>query len=323
MSDELDRLRREMHAVLQRPGVRPDDSLKITRRMFVHKSLLFGAATVGPDLRLVAAAQHPRRRPCGRGALQVRLDLGHPSLSEIAQHPLRRQDRARGAGGAGDGSARRLPDLRRRPRPARGDRGAGTGQRTAQGSHDPEILHPGRARLVPGHGQEVGRAVRRPHLDHGPQGRAVRRARHRQPRTRLLDREEHDPRGAHGPHGDPRRHRGRPVGGRRPRPARLAGEYAFRLGQGGAGRHLQPQPALRVLPALELLGARLARGERGAGALHQGHQHPRPRPSGAVQRDRHHAVDRHAGDLLAVALRAGRGAEAHQADDPRRPRRSL
>ena len=42
-----------------------------------------------------------------------------------------------------------------------------------------------------------------------------------------------------------------------------------------------------------------------AQALHQGHQHPRPRPPGALQRDRHHALDRHAGDLLAVALRAG------------------
>ena len=47
MSDELDRLRREIHAVLQPPGVRPDNSLQITRRTFIHKSLLFGAATVG------------------------------------------------------------------------------------------------------------------------------------------------------------------------------------------------------------------------------------------------------------------------------------
>ena len=47
MSDELDRLRREMHAVLQPPGVRPDDSLEITRRTFIHRSLLVGAATVG------------------------------------------------------------------------------------------------------------------------------------------------------------------------------------------------------------------------------------------------------------------------------------
>lgn len=47
MSDELDRIRREMHSVLQPEGVRPDDSLKITRRTFIHGSLVFGAATVG------------------------------------------------------------------------------------------------------------------------------------------------------------------------------------------------------------------------------------------------------------------------------------
>jgi 3',5'-cyclic-AMP phosphodiesterase len=47
MSDELERARREIHSVLQQPGVRPDDSVQITRRTFVHRSLLFGAATVG------------------------------------------------------------------------------------------------------------------------------------------------------------------------------------------------------------------------------------------------------------------------------------
>ena len=47
MSDELERLRREIHSELHQPGVRPDDSLKITRRTFIHKSLVFGAATVG------------------------------------------------------------------------------------------------------------------------------------------------------------------------------------------------------------------------------------------------------------------------------------
>src|SRR6266446_4361760 len=43
---ELDRERREMVAVLQRPGVRPDPSLRIARRTFIHKSCLTGAATV-------------------------------------------------------------------------------------------------------------------------------------------------------------------------------------------------------------------------------------------------------------------------------------
>src|ERR1700730_7451409 len=43
---ELDRVRREMAAVLQQPGVHPDPSLRITRRTFVHRSCLTGAATV-------------------------------------------------------------------------------------------------------------------------------------------------------------------------------------------------------------------------------------------------------------------------------------
>ena len=43
---ELDRERREMAAVLQRPGARPNASLRITRRTFIHRSCLTGAATV-------------------------------------------------------------------------------------------------------------------------------------------------------------------------------------------------------------------------------------------------------------------------------------
>lgn len=43
---ELDKVRREMAAVLQAPGVRPDPKLSLTRRTFVHRSCLVGAATV-------------------------------------------------------------------------------------------------------------------------------------------------------------------------------------------------------------------------------------------------------------------------------------
>ena len=71
------------------------------------------------------------------------------------------------------------------------------------------------------------------------------------------------------------------------------------------------QPAVRILPAMEFLGARLARSSGRIAALHEGHQHPRPHPSGALQRDRIHALDRHAGDRLAVALCAGGRAQAH------------
>src|SRR5260221_5337303 len=41
---ELGRLRREMDRVLRRPGEHPDPALRITRRTFVHRSLLTGAA---------------------------------------------------------------------------------------------------------------------------------------------------------------------------------------------------------------------------------------------------------------------------------------
>src|SRR5439155_4403623 len=43
---ELEQDRREIHTVLQQPGVRPDPALKLTRRTFIHKSCLLGAATV-------------------------------------------------------------------------------------------------------------------------------------------------------------------------------------------------------------------------------------------------------------------------------------
>jgi predicted MPP superfamily phosphohydrolase len=41
---EVDRERREMETVLRPKGVRPDSSLQITRRLFVHKSLYTGVA---------------------------------------------------------------------------------------------------------------------------------------------------------------------------------------------------------------------------------------------------------------------------------------
>ena len=46
MSD-LERERREIAAALQQPGVSPDPSLRLTRRIFLHKSCILGAATVG------------------------------------------------------------------------------------------------------------------------------------------------------------------------------------------------------------------------------------------------------------------------------------
>jgi 3',5'-cyclic-AMP phosphodiesterase len=46
MSD-LERERREIAAALQQPGVSPDPSLRLTRRIFLHKACVLGAATVG------------------------------------------------------------------------------------------------------------------------------------------------------------------------------------------------------------------------------------------------------------------------------------
>ena len=43
---ELEKARREIATTLQGPELRPDPSLKLTRRTFVHRSCLLGAATV-------------------------------------------------------------------------------------------------------------------------------------------------------------------------------------------------------------------------------------------------------------------------------------
>src|SRR5687768_3523394 len=40
----IDHERREIHRVLRKPEEQPDRSLRITRRLFLHKSLLAGAA---------------------------------------------------------------------------------------------------------------------------------------------------------------------------------------------------------------------------------------------------------------------------------------
>ena len=42
--NEIDRERRELHKTLRGAGERPDPSLRITRRMFLHRSLLTGGA---------------------------------------------------------------------------------------------------------------------------------------------------------------------------------------------------------------------------------------------------------------------------------------
>ena len=81
MSNELERERREVHAVLQQPGVRPDDSVQITRRTFVHRSLLFGAATVGQTF-----AWWP---------LLNTIDIAHAAPSAVPPSAVARPARAR------------------------------------------------------------------------------------------------------------------------------------------------------------------------------------------------------------------------------------
>src|SRR3546814_2212151 len=44
MTEELLKLRREMDRVLRKTGARPDRSTTLTRRTFLHKSVLTGAA---------------------------------------------------------------------------------------------------------------------------------------------------------------------------------------------------------------------------------------------------------------------------------------
>jgi Icc protein len=44
---EVDRERREMHTVLRRNGTEPDQSLQLTRRLFIHKAVCAGVATSG------------------------------------------------------------------------------------------------------------------------------------------------------------------------------------------------------------------------------------------------------------------------------------
>ena len=79
-------------------------------------------------------------------------------------------------------------------------------------------------------------------------------------------------------------------------------------------------PLYEYFPTLELLGTRLARSARDPETLQQCHQHPRTHAPGAVQRNRQATLDRHARDLVAVALRARGRAYPHQAHDPRGPR---
>ena len=323
MSDELDRLRREIHAVLQPPGVRPDDSLEITRRTFIHKSLLFGAATVGqtfawwPLLNTIDVAN------------AAEAPFKFAWISDTHLYPRSLNTRFV------DKTVRAVQDVQAMDPPA--DFLIFGGDLAQLGEVEELEL-----------GVELLKEVTIPkhfipgehdwYLDMGKKWMELFGQRnwtfdHKGVRFIGLDTVGHGPDYWTAKNMTPEER----MGHMSALDGTVAGPWAgvgreqldwmektlSDWGNGQAGHHLQPQSALRILSALELLGARLARSARGAEALHQGHQHPRPRAPGALQRDRHHALDRHAGDLLAVALCAGGRAEAHQADDPCRSGRSV
>ena len=148
--------------------MRPDDSVQITRRTFVHRSLLFGAATVGQTF-----AWWP---------LINTIDVAHAAeapfkfawISDTHLYPKSLNTRFV------EKTVRAAKDVQAMDPPADflifgGDLAQlgkieelELGNRDSQGGQDPETLHPGRARLVSRHGQEVGRAVRQAHLDLRP-----------------------------------------------------------------------------------------------------------------------------------------------------------
>ena len=72
---ELDRERREMAAVLQGSGVGPDPKLKISRRTFIHRSCLTGAATVAQTFAWWPLINTIDMAYAAEAAVQVRLDF--------------------------------------------------------------------------------------------------------------------------------------------------------------------------------------------------------------------------------------------------------
>ena len=252
-----------MRRVLWQPGVKPDNKVSITRRIFLNRALLAGtaagAAAAGWLPRIntldMAFAQTGGATETFKFAWISDTHLYPRDVNtrfvEKAVRAVKEVQAMRPAG--------RLHDLRRRPRPARRPGRARARRRDHQGARHPEALHPRRARLVPRHGRDVARAVRRVALDLRPQGRplhrsrTVSRARTTGPRKKMTPEE----RMGAWPRSTAARRR---LGGRGPRAARVARQHPVDWPKDKPGRDLQPQAALRVLPALELLGARLARG---------------------------------------------------------------
>ena len=82
-SEDFQKARREMRRTLWRPGVRPDNQVGITRRIFIHRALLGGtaaaAATAGWLPRINTMDMAYAQEGGAHRDVQVRLDLGHAS----------------------------------------------------------------------------------------------------------------------------------------------------------------------------------------------------------------------------------------------------
>ena len=210
---EIESLRREMDKELRKPGEHPDRSLNLTRRIFLHRSLLTGAVVTGatygwfPLLNTIEVAH-----------AQDRFQFAWVSDTHLYPKDVNERFVEKTVRAFKEVQAMNPPadfhDLRRRPGAARRSGGAQARRRAAQGGEDQEDFIPGEHDWYLDMGTLWNKHVRRIAVDLRPQGRAHHRARHRQPRAGLLDRQEDEPERAHGPHGDARWHARRRLGRR-------------------------------------------------------------------------------------------------------------
>ena len=312
MSD-LERERREMAAVLQRPGRRSGSETAAHPANF-HPQIVSVRRGYGrPDFRMVAVDQYDRRRLCGRRAVQVRLDIRHASVSEKSVNTrfVEKMKRAAKEVQAMDPPADFLifgGDIAQLGSASELE----LGFEICQGNQGAEGFHSRRARLVSATWAQKWKAtsgmpnwtldhkgVRFIGLDTVSRGPDYWTARKMSPEERMDHMATLD--------------------------GTVAGPWA------GVGRDqldwlqktladwdksrpviiFSHNPLYEYYPPWNFWVRDWREVQAVSQALHQRHQHPRPRPSGALQRDRHNALDRHAGDVLAMALCAGGRAQAH------------
>ena len=251
---KLDRERREMAAVLRQPGVGPDPKMRITRRTFIHRSCLTGAATVAQTfawwplintIDIAYAADQPFKFAW--------ISDTHLYPESVNTRFVEKVKRA-----ASEVQAMNPPadflifggDLAQ----------LGRANELALGVQLLSVVKTKKV-FIPGEHDwyyDMG-AEWRKHFDKPSWSMD-----HKGVRFIGLDTVSHAPDYWSAKKMSPeermdhmansRRQRRRPVGRRGSRGPRLALKDIKRLGQVQAGRHLHPQSTLRVLPALELLG---------------------------------------------------------------------